>query len=63
MMVTLYHRIYLNRYRQQIPDTQNELLRWDSVIAAARLSENIIPEREALIRIVQQGAKEPITSP
>jgi hypothetical protein len=32
-----------------------ELNRWMPVIAAARLIEDIRPEREALIRIVEEG--------
>ena len=55
MLVRLYHRIYLHRYRELLPDTGNELQRWSPLIAAARLSENIIPEHEALIRIVKEG--------
>jgi aminoglycoside phosphotransferase (APT) family kinase protein len=54
MMVRLYHRIYLNRYRVLHPDTTNELARWMPVIAAARLNEDIVPEREALIKIVRE---------
>jgi uncharacterized protein (TIGR02172 family) len=55
IMVRLYHRTYLHRYCSLRADTENELDRWTAVIAAARLSENIIPEREALIRIVEQA--------
>jgi aminoglycoside phosphotransferase (APT) family kinase protein len=58
MIVRLYHRIYLNRYRALHPDSTDELVRWTPVIAAARLSENIIPEREALIKIVKEGFSE-----
>jgi uncharacterized protein (TIGR02172 family) len=58
MIVRLYHRIYLNRYRTLHPDATDELVRWTPVIAAARLSENIIPEREALIRIVKEDFSE-----
>ena len=54
MMVRLFHRIYLNRYRVLHPDTTNELVRWMPVIAAARLNEDIVPEREALIKIVRE---------
>ena len=53
--IQLYHRTYLNRYHALHPDTTNELTRWTPVIAAARLSENIIPEHEALINIVKEG--------
>jgi uncharacterized protein (TIGR02172 family) len=55
LVVSLYHRTYLNQYKKLIPDTGNEFSRWRPVIAAARLSENIIPEREALIRLVKAG--------
>lgn len=55
IMVGLYHRMYLQRYCSLRADTHKELHRWTPVIAAARLNENIIPEREALIRIVEQG--------
>jgi aminoglycoside phosphotransferase (APT) family kinase protein len=53
--VDLYHRTYLNRYQALSENAGNELKRWKPVIAAARLSENIIPEREALIKIVEEG--------
>jgi aminoglycoside phosphotransferase (APT) family kinase protein len=55
MMVRLYHRIYLNRYRALIPNAENEMNRWMPIIAAARLNEEIIPEREELIEIVKKG--------
>ena len=58
MAIKLYHRTYLNRYRTLEPDTKNEMDRWVPVIAAGRLNENIIPEREALIRIVEEGLAE-----
>jgi Predicted aminoglycoside phosphotransferase len=53
--IKLYHRIYLNRYHALIPDTKHELNRWGPVIAAARLNEDILPEREALIKVVKEG--------
>jgi hypothetical protein len=53
--ITLYHRVYLNQYHALVPDTTNELNRWMPVIAAARLNEEIIPEREALRQMVEQG--------
>ena len=53
--IKLYHRTYLNRYRTLIPDTGNELNLWTPIIAAARLNEDIVPEREALLKIVQEG--------
>jgi uncharacterized protein (TIGR02172 family) len=53
--IKLYHRTYLNHYRRRKPDTEKEMDRWVPLIAAARLSENILPEREALIRIAEEG--------
>ena len=55
LAIRLYHSTYLNRYEALTPDAAGELPRWAPVIAAARLNENIIPEREALTRIVEQG--------
>ena len=52
--VWLYHRIYLNRYLASVPDRNHELDRWAPVMAAARLNEEIAPEREALLKLVQQ---------
>jgi aminoglycoside phosphotransferase (APT) family kinase protein len=54
LAIRLYHRVYLNRYNTLMPGPNHERERWMPVIAAARLSENIIPEREALIRIVKE---------
>jgi aminoglycoside phosphotransferase (APT) family kinase protein len=54
-VINLYHRIYLNRYLARRENSGNELKLWTPVIAAARLSEDIIPEREALIKIVEEG--------
>jgi uncharacterized protein (TIGR02172 family) len=51
--IKLYHRTYMNRYRALNPDTENELNRWMPVIAAARLNEDILPERGALIKMVE----------
>jgi uncharacterized protein (TIGR02172 family) len=55
MIIELYHRTYLNQYHALVPDTKNELNRWTPVIAAARLNEDIVPEREALIKMVRDG--------
>jgi hypothetical protein len=46
-----FHRTYLNRYRSLVPDGQAELARWLPVIAAARLAEQIEPERAALLQM------------
>jgi tRNA A-37 threonylcarbamoyl transferase component Bud32 len=53
--IRLYHQIYLNRYHALCPDAKNEMNNWLPVVAAARLNENILPEREALINMVQEG--------
>jgi tRNA A-37 threonylcarbamoyl transferase component Bud32 len=55
LAIRLYHRAYLDRYRKLVPDTGNELKRWGPVIAAARLIEEILPERKALIQMVRDG--------
>lgn len=51
----LFHRAYLSRYKALVPDGQAELARWLPVIAAARLDEQIEPERAALLQIVMGG--------
>lgn len=56
--IKLYHRTYLNRYRALEPDPENEMDRWLPLIAAGRLSENITPESEALIKVVREGLTE-----
>ncbi len=48
----LFHRTYLNRYCSLAPDGQDELPRWQPLIAAARLAEQIEPERAALLQMV-----------
>lgn len=53
--IGVYHRIYLSHYKALFPDTEAEMDRWIPVIAAARLKEEIIPEREVLIEIVKNG--------
>lgn len=50
-----FHQAYLNRYRSLVHDGQAELARWQPVIAAARLDEQIEPERSALLRMVSDG--------
>jgi aminoglycoside phosphotransferase (APT) family kinase protein len=55
LIVGLYHRTYLNRYIALVPDMGNELNRWMPVIAAGRLNEDILPEREALLELVRVG--------
>lgn len=55
MVIRLYHRAYLSQYVTLMHDPNHELERWMPLIAAARLSENIIPEQAALISIVKEG--------
>ena len=55
MAISLYHRSYLHRYLALNSNKGNELNRWVPVIAAARLNEEIHPEREALIKMVKEG--------
>ena len=55
MAIKLCHRVYLRRYHALVPDTKNESNRWAPVIAAARLNEDIVPEREALLKVVKEG--------
>jgi uncharacterized protein (TIGR02172 family) len=58
MMVRLYHHFYLQRYRSLHADSENEFHHWMLLIAAARLSENILPEREMLMKMVKEGFAE-----
>jgi aminoglycoside phosphotransferase (APT) family kinase protein len=53
--IALFHRTYLYRYHALEPGAIKEMARWMPLIAAARLSENIIPEHEALIKLVEEG--------
>lgn len=53
--IGMFYQNYLNRYRSQVADIENEIKRWMPVIAAARLNENIAPEREALLTMVKEG--------
>jgi uncharacterized protein (TIGR02172 family) len=56
MFIMLYHRAYLNHYHASIPDSKSEWKRWLPVIAAARLNENILPEREALMELIERDS-------
>lgn len=58
MMVRLYHRMYLRRYHSLRADTEDEMRRWVPLIAAGRLSENIILERDLLLNIVREAFAE-----
>lgn len=53
--IRLYHRAYLHRYQALVPDKEHESSRWMPVIAAARLNEDIIPERETLIKMIEES--------
>jgi uncharacterized protein (TIGR02172 family) len=55
IVIQLYHRTYLNRYHMQNPRGKHEPERWMPVIAAARLNEEILSERNVLIKMVQKG--------
>lgn len=55
ILISMFHRAYLGRYMTLNPDSQKELDRWRAVTAAARLNENITPERDALIKMVEEG--------
>jgi len=52
LFVNLFYKIYLQRYRALQPDLQGEFRGWLPVIAAARLEERIEPEREGLLRMI-----------
>jgi Ser/Thr protein kinase RdoA (MazF antagonist) len=52
-LIKLYHRAYLNRYCSQVRDARDEIHRWMPLIAAARLKEEIQPEREALFEMMK----------
>jgi aminoglycoside phosphotransferase (APT) family kinase protein len=54
MIIKLYHRAYVSRYRAQVRDSENELNSWRPLIAAARLNEEISPEREALLDMAKE---------
>jgi hypothetical protein len=53
--IKTFHKIYTKHYLHLIPDKNNERHKWLTVIAAARLDEQIEPERNDLIAIVQKG--------
>lgn len=55
LLTGLFHRTYLNRYQSLVSVGQADLARWQPVIAAARLNEQIEPEREALLQILEEG--------
>jgi len=53
--IGIFHHAYLRQYRALVPDGQGEFNRWMPVIAAARMNEEIDPEREALIQTVREA--------
>ena len=55
MVIRFYSLMYRRRYDELFPHTGKQAERWAPVIAAARLNEDIAPEREALIRMIQEG--------
>jgi hypothetical protein len=58
VMVGLFLRMYLNHYRALSPDSQEVPFgedRWLPVTAAARLNEDMVPEREALLKMIDEG--------
>jgi aminoglycoside phosphotransferase (APT) family kinase protein len=54
LAIGLYYRAYRNHHNSLAPDTQKQAERWLPVIAAARLNEDIAPEREALLSMVKE---------
>jgi len=57
-----FFQTYLKRYLARRPDPQRQRQAWLPVIAAARLSENILPEQETLLKIAQAGLNGPSLS-
>jgi hypothetical protein len=55
LLIGLFHQTYLNHYRTLVPDLRGEFQRWRPIVAAARLDEQIAPEREALLQMVKAG--------
>jgi tRNA A-37 threonylcarbamoyl transferase component Bud32 len=58
LAIGLYYRAYRNHYNSLAPGTGKEAGRWLPVIAAARLNEDIAPEREALLSMVKERVSE-----
>lgn len=52
-----YYQAYLKHYCHLYPNYQNRLEYWIPVLAAARLNENIAPERQDLLRLAERGEK------
>jgi Ser/Thr protein kinase RdoA (MazF antagonist) len=62
LFIKLFHRLYLQRYLALASSPRTEVERWMPVIAAARLNENIIPERDALIKMIEEDLETKRTS-
>lgn len=54
VMRGLLYRIYLSEYRRRSPEVVRLSDAYLPILAAARLSENITPERDPLLRIVER---------
>lgn len=52
---SLFHFFYLQHYRKLRPFSRQDLQEWRGVIAAARLSEEIAPEKARLLAIVENS--------
>jgi uncharacterized protein (TIGR02172 family) len=50
-----FHRAYLKSYFDLIPDGREQLPAWLTIMAAARMNENIIPEQDRLLEIIRGG--------
>lgn len=46
------HRVYLKRYTKLRPEGRARLARWQPIVAAARLAENIPGERDRLMALI-----------
>ena len=62
LLIKLFHRMYLQRYLSLASSPGTEVEHWMPVIAAARLNENIIPEQDALIKMIVEGLEMKQTS-
>jgi hypothetical protein len=57
LIIQIYYQTYLGRIKALIPDEQHEQKRWLPVVAAARLEERILPEKDALIETIRAGLR------
>lgn len=55
--IKAYDRMYRDHYHSLVPEAQKQVDRWLPVVAAARLNEDIVPERAALLEVVKGGLK------